>query len=275
GEKILCWNCGDFSVDKKFRTLGVALKLRREAKESVESGEVAAFYAHPNERMEVVHQKVGHHKLGSMQRYVKLLRVDRHVAKKVNNHLVVSLVSSVINLALNVYDFRLRASKAFEIELAGHQEFGAEYDVLFKTTVKEFGVIGDRGASYLNWRYYQNPLYRTERIVLRQHGKLCGYVIFYVENGVAIFKDILCINNDEALQTLLIRWVQVLRKRRAFSISAIFMDTNPVLSCFEKVGFVSRPEISSVFAYVLQNNPIASKWLNKDQWYMTVGDRDV
>jgi len=40
GEKYLAWNCGDFSIDKKYRTLGVALKLRRAAKLDVDNGEV-------------------------------------------------------------------------------------------------------------------------------------------------------------------------------------------------------------------------------------------
>jgi hypothetical protein len=274
GEKTLCWNCGDFSVDKKFRTLGIALKLRRKAKDSVDSGEIAAFYAHPNDRMKVIHQKVGHYELGTMQRYVKLLRVDRHLEKKVNNRLVTGFFSAVINLGLKVRYFRYPKGN-FDVRFEGHQKFDSEYDGLFQDVMRKFGVIGDRSALYLNWRYYQNPLYKTERVVLRKDGRLCGYVIFYIENGIAIFKDILCVNHDEALQTLLNAWIEMLRKRKIYSISAIIMDSNPVLFCFKKAGFVTRPETSSVFAYAQQKNPIAEKWLNKDQWYMTVGDRDV
>jgi len=72
GNDVLCWNCGDFSVDQKYRSLGIALKLRRAAKNAVDKGTVDALYAHPNERMAVIYQRVGHTCIGQMNRFAKV-----------------------------------------------------------------------------------------------------------------------------------------------------------------------------------------------------------
>ncbi|NIU02668.1 MAG: GNAT family N-acetyltransferase [Nitrosopumilaceae archaeon] len=54
-KEYICWNCGDFSIEKKYRSLGIAVKLRKAAKECVDRGMVPFLYAHPNNRMVHVH----------------------------------------------------------------------------------------------------------------------------------------------------------------------------------------------------------------------------
>ena len=272
---IICWNCCDFSVDKKYRSLGVAVKLRRKAKECVDNGVISALYAHPNDRMKVIHERVGHSSIGKMKRYVKLLRANRKLEKVVKSRFLSNLLSPSVNLFLRVVDTSLKINKKYSVELLENEEFGEEYDSLFQQSSNWYRIIGDRGSSYLTWRYGQNPLYRTERIIIRENGKLAGYIIFQIENGVAVFKDILCTLDENVPNTLLGQWVKILRDRKIDSISAIFMDRNPMIRSFQNIGFKQRPDESSVFAYVRKDDDIQAIWLNGANWYMTVGDRDI
>jgi len=275
GREVICWNCGDFSVDKKYRTLGVALKLRRRAKEGVDTGECAALYAHPNDRMKVIHEKVGHTSIGFMQRYVKLLRIDKHLERVVKNRGLSRIIALVGNLGLKMLDASARLEKQYTIEIFGNSEFDQEYDRLFEDAAKHYKVLGDRTAAYLNWRFVDCPLYKTERISIREDGKLAGFIIFFEDNEIAVFKDMLCLPDEKTINALLSQWVQHLRQRNIRSISAILMNSNPLLGILQKNGFRPRPEVSSIFGYTPDDKDLSSLWLHGNNWYMTVGDRDV
>lgn len=276
GKKLFCWNCGDFSVDKKFRTLGVALKLRRKAKEGVDSGEIDALYAHPNERMAVIHEKVGHYRLGTMRRYVKLLRSEREISKRLGEN-TGKILGIPVNFALWLRDVTIKGKqKGYTFELLANEPYSEEYDYLAAELATLFKVVGDRSASYLNWRYYTNPIYETQRFIVRDDKILKGCIIFYIEKGVAVLKDIFCpIGTTGLAESLLGNWLSYLRRRKVYSVSAILMESNPVLKTLSRAGFVPRPEESAVFAYTQKNKDYSSSWLTCDDWFMTVGDRDV
>jgi len=275
GKEILCWNCCDFSVDKKFRTLGVAVKLRRMAKEGVDNGEIEALYAHPNDRMKLIHDRVGHPCIGKMNRYVKVLRGDRYLKKVARSRLLLSLANPIVNFFLKVKDLSVTIDKHYTSETLVDKPYDSEYDRLFEQASEAYKIIGDRRSAYLNWRYIRNPLYRTERIIIRDNGKLAGYVIFYIEDGIAVLKDILCTADDKAMSTLMGSWIKLLRRRGVDSISIGIMDKNPLISKLKKIGFRQRTDGSSVYAYAGEDTDIGSLWTNGSNWYMTVGDRDV
>jgi len=275
-EDVMCWNCGDFSVDKKFRSLGVAIKLRRKAKECVDNSEIMALYAHPNDRMKMIHEKVGHPCIGEMQRFAKVLHADRQLKQLIKIPILDNVLCFGANFILGCRDALLSAgNRRYAFEILSNKPYGDEYDQLFDDASKHYCIIGDRGADYLNWRYGQNPLYKTERLTIRKDGRLIGYLIYCIEDHVAVFKDILCLPDDDVLKALLGYWVKLLRQNKMHSISTILMKTNPVVHSFKQIGFKPRPEISSVHAYANQHNEIYEKWIDGSNWYITVGDRDV
>lgn len=276
GRELICWNCGDFSVNQKYRTLGVALKLRRAAKNAVDNNEIPGFYAHPNDRMKVIHGKVGHHCIGKMQRFVRILKSDSYVRQYVGNELIAEGLSFLANIALSSRDaLSLLKPSSFELQHLADVSFSKEYDSLYDELSKEFTIVADRRSSYLNWRYLRNPLYHCERIELRQQNKLKGHLIYNIEDNVAHIKDVFCKPIYGMVEVLVNGLIRQLRKTSVQSISAVFMDSNPLINHLKRLGFKIRPDESSVFAYANENSDICSHWINGKSWFMTVGDRDV
>ncbi len=276
GKEILAWNCGDFSVDKKFRTLGVAMKLRRKAKEAVEQDRVLAFYAHPNDRMLTIHESVGHYCIGKMKRYVKLLRVDAQVNKRIKNEGFRRFARPLGNFVLRMNDLMIQNNdQEYAVACLKNESFSSEYDTLFDRVSPRYRVIGDRSSAYLNWRYTQNPLYKTDRFEIRKAGILKGYILYTLKDKVVVFKDMLCVSETNTECCLIERWIAFLRNEGFESISTIFMDQNPIRPLFESVGFKLRPDESSVYAYAKKGDAIHDIWIDGANWYMTVGDRDV
>ena len=100
GKRVIAWNCADFSIDTKFRTLGVAAKLRRAARDAIDAGQHPFLYAHPNEKMLVVHKRVGHTVIGQSHRYARLLNASRKVQSLINYHPFSTPISGTTNFIL-------------------------------------------------------------------------------------------------------------------------------------------------------------------------------
>lgn len=278
GEEMICWNCCDFSINKKYRTIGVAIKLRRAAKECVDNNIVPFFYAHPNDKMKLIHMKVGHKEIGKMVRFAKVLKVDRKVQKLVKNHIILNCLSSIGNVLLRLTDKKYKHNSHYEFKIYKNSDFrfDDQFDRLFKERADSKSIYGVRSSKYLNWRYIDNPLYSTETAKIKIKDRLAGYVIYLIEDGVAVLKDVFSIENEEVQRNLIGNWIKYLRDREIHSISAIFLNTSKWIKLFENFGFVKRSEeTSSVIVYPNSTNKYATQLLNAENWYMTVGDRDV
>ena len=278
GKDIICWNCGDFSVEKTHRTLGIALKLRRAATNAVDNHEVDALYAHPNDKMKVIHQKVGHICIGKMNRYVKIFETTQYVQRYVKNKYISGVISLLLNLAIN-FDkkFKYRYPSEYRFQLLSDQEFSAEYDLLFCSISKYFPIVGKRDSLYLNWRYFKNPLNSFERIEIRTNkGELVGYLIYNIQNSVAHLIDIFCKPDKDIIQSMICFLIKKLKKQEVQSISVGLMNSNPLIKFIQKMGFKIRPgEESSVYGYANENFIFSKEWIKGNNWFITVGDRDV
>ena len=275
GKVQRCWNGADFSIHPKFRTLGIALKLRRAAKEAVDAGRVDFLYAHPNSQMQLIHERVGHQPVGTMMRFTKLLRTERYLKRSPLTRWLPNIASGFADSILRFTgrEWRHRASVSTSF-VAGIQ-FDKRFDGLFEEAASIRPVVGVRDAQYLNWRYSQNPLYKTDAILAEQGTRLVGYAVFAVDGNVVHLKDLFAVGDKAVLRDLTAALIQHCRTLWVDCISAVALDGNPILPVLKEFGFMHRLEGSEMFGYVSNNSPLASRVLKRDHWFLTVGDRDV
>ncbi len=276
GETLVGWNCADFSIDKEYRTLGVAIKLRRAAKDCVDRGEFAFLYAHPNDRMRVVHEKVGHHAIGKMVRYAALLRLDRITGFLLGNHFLSKALAGVANPFLRLLTSGGSGDGTYRFRLVQEERFGPEYDRLFEKVKLQHSVIGSRDTAYLNWRFLGNPLHRARSFRMEVEGELKGYVLYFEGRGVAHVADLLVDGKSEEMRALMAGLIYHLRKTGFSTISLRLHNMNPVLAQAQQLGFRYRNDATStVIAYAPPASPHAGVLLEGKNWFMTVGDRDI
>ncbi len=275
GKNIICWNCADFSVNKKYRTLGVAIKLRKAAKEGVDNGQVKFLYAHPNNNMLVVHLKAGHQIIGTMHRYAKYLQLDQKINKHIGSNKLSRILSCVGNFVLVLtrikeFQFRKKNGNYF----IKNDRLCHEYDELFKRLQKNYVVCGIRDQIYLKWRYLNNPLYKSDIFAIYTE-KLVGYIIYVIKENAVNIKDIFCENKTTA-EYLLANFIVECRKQSICSISISFLDSFPLINVFKSFFFKCRSDsLSSMVVYSNCDSELSSILLDGSNWYVTVGDRDV
>ena len=276
GKPFLGWNCADFSIDQEYRTLGVAMKLRRAAKDCVDRGEFDFLFAHPNERMRAVHEKVGHQPIGKMVRYAALLRLENKLEALTGSKIAAQALAALGNPFLQfVTPGRSRAG-AYDFSLVEEKSFGSEYDRLFERVLQQHRVIVQRDAAYLTWRFLRNPLYRATSFRMHAGAILKGYVLFHEAKGVAHVMELLVEGQQEERRLLVRALMRHLRKARVNVISLRLHDLNPMLAIAQQLGFRYRDDATStVITYANAAQPHAATVLDGRNWFMTVGDRDI
>ncbi len=280
GKEYTCWNCGDFSIEKNYRVLGIALQLRKAAKECVDNGIIPFLYAHPNERMEVVHLKAGHKKIAKMLRFALPIRANRKIKNVVKNNFLTWLLSKPFNFILSL-KYRFSTFLGLSGQLLDKIVITQEHEEIFRKMTEQFNIIGDRSKKYLDWKFGANPNAQYRQFDLFYKSGLIGTVFFILKNDTVFIIDILIDDFDRFAGQLFRMFINEVRKsfnRTVVSFSFILQEYNPFIPVLKKLGFRFRDDATSAvisYSNAEQEPSITDKILNGQNWFMTVGDRDA
>jgi hypothetical protein len=274
-EQMLCWNCGDFSINKHYRSLGVALKLRAAATECVTQGQVPFLYAHPNDRMKVVHLKVGHRVLGQMVRYARVLRLDRYLPASIVGSWFAEGLAWMYQHGLVPWKNVWRCSGAYYREIFHSFPGDAAFDALQDQVRGALKVYGVRSGEYLRWRFGTNPLLPVSTLLLYRNRELVGYAFYSQTASVMNVHDLFCLPEEAVASALIAHLTEAGLEQKIQALSVVLFESNPLIHVLKKHGYVLRPETSSVIVHTAPETPWGLALLDKTSWFMTVGDRDV
>ncbi len=264
GQTVTAWNCGDFCIMPRFRTMGVALKLRRAARSAIDAGRSAFLYAHPNERMLPVHLHVGHKPLARMVRYAKVLGMSTGL----------NTLDSAASAGFRLIGTDCFVRRRHDTELASSSPMTEEYTALYEAVADEKGTALVRDVAYLDWRFRRNPVERIETLLVRLGRTITGYVTFIITNeGTGHVRDWLALDR-QAWRQLFSAFLDEMRGRHIRSVSVVALETHPDLPMLRRFGFIRRPDTSMAVVYAPDDFAGRPEVISARNWYMTVGDRD-
>ena len=275
GKVRMCWNGADFSIREDFRTLGVAMKLRRAAKEGVDAGRVDFLYAHPNAKMKIIHEQVGHSPVGAMVRYAKPLRSEPYFRGRFGGRWLPAVAGKLTDPVLRLCSPERRHRPACSMRVVESPSFDDRFDRLFEEADPGCRIMGVRDSRYLNWRYARNPLYRTHTVLAEANGRLAGYALFTLDDTAAHLKDVFTAAEGPIGRDLVARLIDHARQLRLASISAVVLEGHPINETLSSFGFARREDESQMFGYAPPESRLSGFLLNHESWLLTVGDRDV
>jgi len=270
-----CWNGADFSIYPKFRALGVAVKLRRAAREAIDHRRADFLYAHPNAKMQLIHERAGHSPVGSMVRYAKPLRVEPYLRNRLGNRALAAAAGKLVDAGCGLLRLGRRHRYNHDVQVAEAPTFDNRFDTLFDRAAGVRRVVGVRDARYLHWRYAENPLYRTHAALAEENGQLRGYAVFSVEDDVLQVRDILAAPNGPTERDLVARLIEHGRRRRLTSISVVVLEGHPIVDTLNTFGFSRRIDSSQMFGYARETDCLRDVIFDPGAWLVSVGDRDV
>jgi hypothetical protein len=266
----------DFSILPEFRTLGLAVKLRRAARDAIDAGGADFLYAHPNDRMAVIHGRVGHRPIGTMVRLAKPLRIGTFVAERISSPRLGAIAGGFLDPVRRWTDLTVRHNGNLTVRPAEAGMIDQRFDDLFRRSVEGFkGIVGVRDSRYLRWRYADNPLYRTDMFIAEDRQQLAGYLLYVRRDNEVHVKDIFPMHQPAIAQALVAGLTREGYRAGWRSISMTMLETNPLRPMLQALGFRQRGETSQMFGYCPDDRPWSAAVYDKDAWWLTVGDRDV
>ncbi|MFQ5598031.1 MAG: hypothetical protein ACE5GK_08275 [Nitrospiria bacterium] len=275
GKAVVCWNCGDFSIHKKYRTLGVAVKLRSAATQCINRGDPPFLYAHPNDRMTLIHLKVGHKTLGQMVRYARPIGLDRFLPKLLQGTPVSSGLRRTYHRGLSMLKGASRFRLPFDCRVVEGFWEDAPYEDLMAMAKKEWKIVGRRDGSYLKWRFGEQPSQKISTLLLFKKNKLVAYAFFSLQDRVMHVHDLFSLPEDRVFNGLVAHITEAAYDYKAETVSIVLLESNPLIPSLLRNGYLLRPERSNVMVHVFPGFTSGHVIVDEENWFMTVGDRDV
>jgi hypothetical protein len=250
------WILGDFCISERFRSLGPALTLQRKCLAALPADEI--WYDFPSPVMMAVYQRLGVSLFGKQIRHVRPLKMDRKLGRAASY-----LVQAAS--ALQSLPSRRLPPRSRHIECALHEgAFDREFTELDNDPGTHGLVRGSRTAEYLNWRYRQHSAADCKVITARHEGKLRGYLVIHTNSTEAILSDLLAMDPEATVPSLLAYAIRVLLETDADRLNAPLLSDSALSRYFRRAGFIAR-ETAPV---VVETRSHSRSWL------LLQGDRE-
>jgi hypothetical protein len=267
----------DLNVDRDHRTIGPALRLQRAVTATVDDGRFDLIYAFPNAESEPVQRRAGYKTLGHFGRWVKPLRLVDGLKGFLRYPRARRTASAVVDLAL-----RLRSPDTFHrrpdgVQVEVSDRFDGRFDALWEEAAGQFGVIGQRTARYLDWRFYRSPAARHRVFsVCDGRRRLLAYLVYSLHGETAYVSDFLFGGQDH-LDLLLAEFIRQMRREKTEAIVTVFLGAEGVCRRLAHFGFLRRPSAWKTLVYADRRDQRtdSSRLWDQEAWFLTRADVDT
>jgi len=267
----------NLAVEAAHRTLLPGLRLLREVRRAT-SSELDLAYSLPNERAQPLFVRAGYHELGTIPRYVRILRHAPYVRRLVDVRPVAACAGAALDLIGDARHVPRRVRASRSLELVWLDDVDARFDALWERVRHEYPLVARRDASWLRWRYLVLPRSRARIAALVERGpgaKLRAYAVVDQFDGIAHVRDVFGPVDD--LDPLLALLVRDLRDRGATSASLSYLGSSDVVGQLEAQDFHRRDTHRRIFvgAGVGLSDAERALALSPGSWYLTEFDEDT
>lgn len=275
GQAVTGGIAGDFSVNKEVRGFGPALSLQRETLSNYLKDGFDILYGLPNKRSEGVLKRSGYSVIGDIMSLTRPLR-SQYFLKKNLPLSIAGIASKPLDLAMKIF-----ARENFNVGYKEHStevltSFDSRFDRLWKKSLPNFTIIGERSSSYLNWRFAQSPhnKYSVFIIKLAKADDILGYVIFSTTDKRVNIADILY-QDGETVDILLSKFLLLLRRKGIDSVSISLAGCHDLVKKLLQYGFSVRGREGKLLALFPKDSPYSHCITEIKNWHLMAGDNDI
>jgi hypothetical protein len=274
GEVKICGQVGDFGIDRAYRSLGPAVQLQRATFSPVDRGELAFCYdCPPHEAGMSTFRRLGMAANTRMRRYVRILKADEQIERRLGAGLHSVAAAKVANAVLRMTSGGGAVVHGTSIErLPGR--FDEEFTKLDQRGATRAEIRGRRTAADLNWLYRENPLQAYEVFAARSDADLIGYVVYFLQGNKAFIMEIGGEPPAAVIAALLADVSRrILEESPAVqSVTALLSEAHPFVEGFKRAGFVAREEAERVVAYAPAGSDVRKFFEGNPRWLFQFAD---
>lgn len=257
----------DLNVDEQQRSVGPAMTLARAVMKLADEDGCSCLYGFPIPRAAGVLKRCGYRQIGEISNWTKLLRSENKLRSVLRFALAAKVAAPLVDAALRWRSSERARRLPQQVVVETPTTFDERFNRLWRTAAQRFGVLGERSADYLRWRFTKCPELKYECFALtgRGSGELLGYIVWHRSGESMCIADLLAVD-DSATELLLAEFTRQARRLKADAIR---------MSCFAAPGFYSLLE-SAGFSRRQDSYPVLVRMPEvAGDFYMTMADHDT
>lgn len=185
---------------------------------------------------------------------------------------------------VDIYEIPMLCQKTKDIKTHGKYgdnvivvtTFDNRFNELWNRVRDDHRVITIRNASFLNWRYIENPLSNKYIFIAYvDNNAVLGYVVLNKFNNRLQVIDILFENHEEIWIGLFNRIIEIAFQEELEYITLWFNVSHPFHHYLERLGFVNTQPIFYLGGKLLNSDVILNNIYDYRYWYISSGDSDI
>ena len=269
---------GDFAIDRQHRSYNTALLLQRNIVETLgEASAIKFSYGIPNAASAAILRKVGYRELGEFQRFVKFLTCDYKAGHSLIPTFLPGGFARIVDFGLKRFTREnwFRCPEHLRVERL--TTFDGRFDTLWERACQQYQIVGVRDAAFLNWRYVDSPQQNYEVFALvERSGELAGYIVYFVREAACTIVDLLCIDSEETLDSLLAEFSRLMRREGVGSISIRYLGGGRLMRALRQHNYVRDfRNRQRVYFFQPPGVHLPAGTFDATDWHFLEGDNDV
>jgi hypothetical protein len=283
GKPVWMGVLADFVVDGAHRAAGAAVTIQRSLVNSSRAAGMDLLAAYPNRTAESIFKRIGYKPVGKSDRWIKPLRSQKQIAKRVPYPVLARTAAGIVDLGLSAWDHKRicalsRSTRALrEIYL---DACDARFDRLWESAKNEYTITGERTSTYLQWRYGDFPSLRYRFFALTDAAgeNILAYLTFFINaENCAIVGDLFTVEPGVTVDALLLRFSVAERKAGRSTICLDYLGSSALGERLKNMGFHHRPTERSLFVYLPPETPddVQRFLCDRSNWFTVDAEMDI
>lgn len=263
---------GDISLDREYRGIGLADKFFLFIQEQIHQKSAPCALVIPNKAAGKVLNRSGWHEQDRLVHHVLLLNPQKKIYELVKIKILSYLVNKLYRFLLKI---KCKAVRTEGLTLNIISEFSDEFDTFWELFGKENICIRDKTRRSLQWRYTNHPGDESFSIATCHiDNNLIGYLVYVINADTkTLTVSDLMVMHEKYISGFVKLFIDTIKKNiRIDSIRIILNEGHPYCGQLKKVGFSARKGGQQVQTFVPDKAVTA---LDRYQWFLTAGDKDV
>jgi len=262
-------------IDPYCRREGIATKLLKEINQS---GNFMISLWH-NEKVLAILKKGGWVDVGNYQPLKKIYCLENLLKLKLKNRLLREMITIFLESYYKMRGSKLKNGSHYSIEFT--RKCSNEFDHFFMKVAPKLGILSDRTAVILNWKYIDVPYKEYLFLTARKNGRISGYIVLRIEEQdckirKGIIVDLLCDPDEPETLICLAKKCDEIFLENKVDFSVCLVKPNIFRDIFIKNGYfkAKSKDTDSIWIYNQHKSPNRELTKNINSWYFTYGDSD-
>jgi GNAT superfamily N-acetyltransferase len=280
GERVPAGIGGDFAVDEGHRGIGPAIALQRATIPALSERGLKCAYGSPNRSSEPIVGRAGYADAGRLTRFVKLLSARPLVDRYVSRPRLASLASGVASPFMSILSRERLHRRSGRFSVEQPELFDDRFTSLWELARRQLGVMSERNAELLNWRYEKTgpggAPGNYSIFALVEGNVVAGYLVYRMGDDTSrVVYDVVCRPDRPVVDALLSEFILDARRKKASAIDLGYVGPpNLLTGRLRAFGFLQRTAQNGLLVYVDGEAPSGVDLGKAESWYFTTGDTD-